>query len=404
MPAYRLADFEALLATPDVREGLEAAAARQGIAAAEVPEIARGHARAIAAEFSYGIALKFDRLLTWSWRRLLDGIEIRGIETVKHLEEGRTLVYLPCHRSHLDYLLLSHVIFHHALTPPFIAAGDNLNLPLIGRLLRAGGGFFMRRSFKGDPLYAAVFAAYLQGLLASELPIEFFLEGGRSRTGRMLPPKTGLLGMLMQAYARRPAKPLVIVPVYLGYERLPEGSSFVAELSGQPKRRESLLGVFSTIRLLNQKFGRAYVSFGEPLDVSGWLDAHCAGWRDAAEVSRPAVTTLAEEVLLRINAVAPVNPVNWVALALLESPGSASPRPELAQRIAAWQARLPGTALAPADCIAQALRLGMVEAQGDVIAAPGEKAALLEYFRNNVLHHFEPPKVGGEETAWKSPG
>ena len=146
---------------------------------------------------------------------------------------GQEIVYLPCHRSHIDYLLLSYLIYRNGLTPPHIAAGDNLDMPLVGGLLRRGGAFFLRRSFKGEPLYAAVFHEYLHLMLARGFPIEYFIEGGRSRTGRTLAPKAGILGMTIASFVRSHSRPLVFVPVYVGYERIIEGDTYVRELAGR---------------------------------------------------------------------------------------------------------------------------------------------------------------------------
>jgi 1-acyl-sn-glycerol-3-phosphate acyltransferase len=124
---------------------------------------------------------------------------------------------VPCHRSHVDYLLLSYVIYNENLALPYIAAGDNLNIPFIGRILRGGGAFFIRRSFKDNQLYTAVMRAYLYQLVKLGVPLEYFVEGGRSRTGRMLKPKLGMLGMTVEAYIKSQARPLAFVPVYIGY-------------------------------------------------------------------------------------------------------------------------------------------------------------------------------------------
>ncbi len=392
---YPPAAFETLLATPEVRVRIEAAAARQGVAPADAHARARDYARGIAANFSFPVARAGDRFLNWVFRRVFAGIEVRNLEAVRQLAPNASIVYLPCHRSHLDYLLLSHVIFHGGLTPPHIAAGDNMNMPLLGGLLRLGGGFFMRRSFKGDPLYATVFAVYLQGLLARGLPIEFFIEGGRSRTGRMLPPKTGLLGMVLEAFVRQPERPLVLVPVYIGYEKLPEGRSFLNEMAGRPKRSESLWDLVVSLRVLRQRFGSPCVSIGKPLPVADWLDGRLPDWRHAGGSGysslRPDVAELAEEASRRINAAALVMPVNLVALALLVSPGASTSVTELTERIARLQEQSADKLsfrLTPAECIAHAVALGVVNAHGEEVSAPDEKAALLEYFRNNVVHHF----------------
>ncbi|WP_444678382.1 1-acyl-sn-glycerol-3-phosphate acyltransferase [Halomonas sp. E19] len=118
-----------------------------------------------------------DGLLRRLWNRLYDGVEVHGLDRVKALAGDHTLVYVPCHRSHIDYLLLSYVLYRDGLMPPHIAAGRNLNMPMIGPLLRRCGAFFMRRSFRDKPLYAAVFHEYLHRLLAHGHPLEYFMEG-----------------------------------------------------------------------------------------------------------------------------------------------------------------------------------------------------------------------------------
>ena len=130
-------------------------------------------------------------LLNWFWNRIYEGIELAGIDKVNAVSRTHSLIYVPCHRSHVDYLLLSFLLFHKGLMIPHIAAGDNLNIPILGRILRQGGAFFMRRSFSGDELYSQVFKEYLYQTCNRGHSIEFFPEGGRSRTGRLLSPKLG---------------------------------------------------------------------------------------------------------------------------------------------------------------------------------------------------------------------
>jgi len=216
-------------------------AALHGIPLAEAQSRARGFALEIASDYSYGVVRALELFLTWLWTRLYDGIELHNFATVTHIAPGHEIVYVPCHRSHIDYLLLSYIIHRQGLTPPHIAAGANLNLPIVGSLLRRGGAFFLRRSLKGEALYAAVFHEYLHLMLARGFSIEYFIEGGRSRSGRMLTPKAGILGMTVLSFIRQHARPLVFVPVYVGYEKIIEGKAYLGELAGQPKQRESLL-------------------------------------------------------------------------------------------------------------------------------------------------------------------
>jgi len=411
--SHRNTQIDVLLGAPAVRTAIAAEAAGKGVPEAEAERTARGFALEIASDYTYGVVRAFVLFLTWLWTRLYGGVEVRNFETLARIAPGQGIVYLPCHRSHIDYLLLSYVVYQRGLTPPHIAAGENLNMPVVGPLLRRGGAFFLRRSFKGEPLYAAVFHEYLHMMLARGFPIEFFLEGGRSRSGRMLAPRVGILGMTVRSFLREQARPLVFVPVYLGYEKLLEGQAFLEELQGRPKRGESLWGLLGAWRVLGRKFGKVHVNFGEPLALAEFLDAQHPGWREGGESGdphadwvRPLVRAAAEEVARRINAAAVVTPVNLVALALLGTPKHTADAQALLRLIEHYQALLrtapysPGAAgceLPAAEVVAYAEQLGFVErlphALGELVRVRADAAPLLAYFRNNVLHLFALPAL-----------
>ena len=173
---------------------------------------ARKFAQEIAADVSYPTIRVLERVLSWVWNRLYDGIELNHAQRLHEVAKDRELVYVPCHRSHIDYLLLAYIIYKQGLSLPHIAAGVNLNMPIIGSILRRGGAFFLRRSFKGNRLYAAVFNAYLHEILSRGHAIEYFIEGGRSRTGRLRSPRAGMLSMTLHSYLQNPRRPLVFVP------------------------------------------------------------------------------------------------------------------------------------------------------------------------------------------------
>jgi glycerol-3-phosphate O-acyltransferase len=230
----------------------------------------------------------FALFLTWVWNKVYNGIEVHNFDRVTAVAPGHGVIYVPCHRSHADYLLLSYIIFTRGLMVPHIAAGSNLNLPLVGSILRRSGAFFLRRKIKGDPLYAAVFEEYLHLMIDRGFPIEYFIEGTRSRSGRTLTPKAGILAMTVQSFVRSHARPLVFVPVYIGYEKLMEGGSYIAELHGRPKKSESLLGLIRAARLLKRNFGRVHVNFGPPLALAEFLEAHHPDWRnDSPDAQAP---------------------------------------------------------------------------------------------------------------------
>ena len=218
---------------------------------------AQKYAEEIAANYSHAFVRFMEHALTRLWNRLYDGVVFGHVETLEQLAEGNEIVYVPCHRSHMDYLLLSYAIYVQGYAIPHIAAGINLNLPVVGRFLRKGGAFFIRRSFRGNALYTVVFMNYLAAIMARGHSIEYFIEGGRSRTGRLLQPKTGMLSMTVRSFLRDPARPVVFLPVYFGYERIVEGTTYIGELSGKPKEKESVFGLLRhAAQVCARRFGR----------------------------------------------------------------------------------------------------------------------------------------------------
>lgn len=408
--SHRNTQVDDLLEAPAVRSAIAAEAAGKHVTEAEAARRARAFALEIASDYTYGVVRAFEIFLTWLWTRLYDGVEVHNFDAITRIAPGQGIVYLPCHRSHVDYLLLSYVVFRHGLTPPHIAAGENLDMPVVGPLLRRGGAFFLRRSFKGEPLYAAVFHEYLHLMISRGFPIEYFIEGGRSRSGRMLAPKAGILGMTVRSYLREHTRPLLFVPVYLGYEKLIEGRAFLEEMQGRPKQRESLRGLLGAWRLLKREFGKVHVNFGEPLPLAEYLDGFRPGWADAADPRadwvREAIRSAAEELAKRINAAAVVTPINLVAVALLATPKHTADAQALMRQIGHCQALLreapysPGAvpcASSAEEIVAYAEKLGFVERMahplGDLLRVPPSEAALLAYFRNNVLHLFALPAL-----------
>ncbi len=408
--SHRNTQVDTLLGAAAVRAAIAAEAAAKSIAIEEAERRARGFALEIASDYTYGVVRAFVLFLTWLWTRLYAGVEVRNFETVARIAPGQEIVYLPCHRSHIDYLLLSYVVYQRGLTPPHIAAGANLNMPVVGPLLRRGGAFFLRRSFKGEPLYAAVFHEYLHLMIARGFPLEYFIEGGRSRSGRMLAPKAGILGMTVRSFLHGDTRPLIFVPVYLGYEKLLEGQAFLEELQGKPKRGESLWGLLGAWRLLGRRFGKVHVNFGEPLALAEFLDARHPGWREGGDPRaawvRPVIQDAAVELARRINAAAVVTPVNLVALALLATPKHTADAQALARQIEHYQALLrdaPYSAGAagcdkPAgEVVSYVEQLGFVERLphplGELVRVRAGEAALLSYFRNNVLHLVALPAL-----------
>jgi glycerol-3-phosphate O-acyltransferase len=366
---------------------------------------ARKYAYEIAADLSYPTVRVLERMLAWVWNRIYDGIKLNGIERLRAAADGNELVYVPCHRSHFDYLLLSYILYRQGLSLPYVAAGINLNIPVVGSILRRGGAFFLRRSFSGNRLYAAVFQAYLRELQTRGYPIEYFIEGGRSRTGRMLDPKVGMLSMTTHAFLQDSRRPVRFVPVYFGYEKLIEGRAFIDELTGEAKKKESLFGFFRSLKALREHFGEVYVNIGEPIDLAALLDEQVPDWReqqvgiDKPEWLPPVVNNLAGQVQQRINAAAAVTPISLLAVSLLATPRQTMAEADLRRQIDLYRELLERTPyshcvtlpeLDGEGIIEHGLKLDVVAREdhplGPLIGMRDQQAVLLTYFRNNILH------------------
>ena len=401
----------AMIASQTLEEAIGAESRRLSISYAEAEDRARKFAWEIASDFSYPVVRAVELLLKRLWDRLYDEVVIHHGKELAKVAPGKGIVYLPNHRSHIDYLLLSYFVSAEGLAPPHIAAGANLNFPIVGPVLRRGGAFYLRRTFKGEPLYAAVFREYLHTMLAKGFPIAYFIEGGRSRSGRTLSPKGGLLGMTLESFMRDHPRPLLLVPVYFSYEKLLEGRTLTAELEGQPKRRESLLELIGVARNLRRIYGSVHVNFGEALSLDQFLDGVAPGWhalegearRDTARRFTP---PLALEMARRINSAVVVNPINLFAMAIVGSPRYAQDERAIAQQIEwlktiltrrPYSDRAVLTPYEPAAVIAEALKLGFAtridDPLGDVISVPGSEIAALNSLRNNVLHAFALPAL-----------
>src|SRR5262245_8985017 len=328
-----------VLRASSVRRAMADEMRAKKISRREALKLGQDYAAEIAANYSHVMVAIIARILTWFWTRLYDGVELHHFDQLPKLADGNEIVYVPCHRSHIDYMLLSYAIYYKGFAIPHVAAGINLNMPLVGRLIRKFGAFYIRRSFKGNTLYTMVLMKYLGVMMARGHSIEFFIEGGRSRTGRLLQPKTGMLSMTLRSYLRDPRRPVVFLPVYFGYERLVEGKTYIGELSGKAKEKESVFMLLRTLPQLRKHFGKVHVSFGEAIRLEEVLARHApdlAARSDRDE--RPpwltdAVQELATRIMTSINSAACVTPMNLIALALLATPKQSMLESDLARQL-----------------------------------------------------------------------
>ncbi len=324
-----------------------------------------------------------------------------------------TLIYVPCHKSHIDYLMLNYIIYQNNLHPPRIAAGKNLAFWPVGTIFRKLGAFFIRRRFHGAKLYAEVFATYLKTLIKEGFNIEFFIEGGRSRTGKLVLPQLGLLNMILRAYQEGVTQDLIFIPSFIGYDQVMEEKAYLTELKGSQKKAESWRQLFHIRKLLKKRYGRVYLRFSEPIFFSEYLRQHQMDNRQLSEEERRTIgRDLAFNIIQNINEVSVVTPFSLVCAALLTYPRKGVYRRELLEIINVFydflverQAHLAETLTHLPQAVEEALTLcearkliTPIEKEEELADELGlgaysideSKRLVLEYYKDNIIHFFIP--------------
>ncbi|MFN7147083.1 MAG: 1-acyl-sn-glycerol-3-phosphate acyltransferase, partial [Myxococcota bacterium] len=385
---------------------------RENAATGKAPEQLRAEVAKtydkIAARFSFPTIRVLAAVCRLIWNRIYSGIDVRpqDMDRIREALRTGTPVLVPCHRSHLDYLLLSSLLYEHDVVIPHIVAGDNLSFWPLGAIFRRSGAFFIRRSFTGDRVFPVVFARYLQELVHMEVPVEFFIEGGRSRTGKLLPPKVGVLGMVLDgaAEATRADRDVTFLPIYIGYEQIAEETAYARELSGARKEKESVQQVVKATGVLKNRYGKVYLRVGEPLTAREIFAGE--DWRALSKDRRHEILMSAgERILHRINAEAVALPTAIVALAVLAHPRRGLRHAELRARVERVRTFLRSAGVAEGggmdhvdgileEALSRFAKNRMVtaleEEHGRVSSIVPERRMTLEYYKNTVLHAFAP--------------
>ncbi|MDD2672062.1 MAG: 1-acyl-sn-glycerol-3-phosphate acyltransferase [Syntrophales bacterium] len=377
---------------------------------------AKKYLKEITADYNEIYIEIWQKALTWLWNNIYDGVVVdrEGLLKIKDISKRMPFVIIPCHRSHIDYLLLSYVFDEYGIQLPFVAAGTNLLFWPLGPIFRKSGAFFIRRSFKGHDLYQAVFAKYMKVLLKEGLPIEFFIEGGRSRTGKMAMPKYGILSMIIQAYKEGIGEDLAVVPVFIGYDRVIEEKSYLKEVGGEPKKPENAADILKSSNALRRRFGSVYVNVGEPILLKSYLSALERSFEEMSlEERRSLYRKIGYEIVHEINQVSVVAPVALAACALLchdrrgitdnELRGILD---EMYRYLVYRNVKFASTfsnrekaiddALALFESTGTITRMGIEEEDMEddieeiVYSVEEGKRLNLEYYKNNILHFFVP--------------
>ncbi|KDN09933.1 glycerol-3-phosphate 1-O-acyltransferase PlsB, partial [Gilliamella sp. Imp1-1] len=403
-----------LLNNPGLSEAIQEEAKSKNIDIDKAKKNALVMLNEIAANFSYRMLRITDFVLTWAWNRLYQGLKVTNADPVRELaQNGHEIVYAPCHRSHMDYLLLSYVLYRQGLVPPHIAAGINLNFWPAGPIFRRLGAFFIRRSFRGNKLYTAVFREYLAELFIRGYSVEYFIEGGRSRTGRLLDPKTGMLMMTIQTLLRGDSRPITVVPVYIGYEHVLEVATYANELRGAKKEKESLGRTIKAFFKL-KKLGFGYVNFGQPIPLNQFLNQQVPDWRNEIEPTgtqrpswlTPTTNLLAKQIMEHINSSAAINAMNLCCSILLAADQRALTKVRLLEHIDYFLKLLKNIPYSdlitipdqtPEELFEHAKQMGKfiitTDEVGEMVGLTTEQAVLMTYYRNNIQHLLIIPAI-----------
>ncbi len=369
----------------------------------------------IAADYNNAFVHTLCMIFGWVWKTMFDGVslDLEGLNRVKSAAAKAPLVFVPCHKSHFDYLVLSYLLFTNNMPCPHVAAGRNLTFWPVGSIFRKAGAFFIRRSFQGARIYARVLSEYIRMLIKQGFNIEFFIEGGRSRTGKMILPKTGLLTILMDAYRSGACHDLLFVPVYVGYDRLLEESAILMELEGNRKKQESFRQLISARKLMKERHGRIYVQFDEPVSLKSLVSKFGDSIQDMEHAQFQALgRNLAYRIINAINRISVVTPQALTACAILNYPKQSFTQSDLhgyvetyLNYLAFQNARFSENFDDPVRALQNVLAIyssrrfvekqrirgkdgNPMEEQRFVVSE--NKRLNLEYYKNNCIHFFVP--------------
>ncbi|MCR9097052.1 MAG: glycerol-3-phosphate 1-O-acyltransferase [bacterium] len=315
---YKVARFlhEQILATPAFQGGLEKLARETGQSSASVRRAAQRYLKEIAAKHSPRMIDVFAGLSRSMATRGYDAVRYdRGrLAEIRALAQQHPVVFLPTHKSNVDHMVVFHLLHEDGLPPPHTAGGINMNFFPLGPLARRAGIFFIRRTFADNPVYKFVLRAYIDFLVEKRFPLEWYIEGGRSRSGKLLPPRYGMLSYVVDSFWRGKSDDVILLPISIAYDQISEVTDYSYEDRGGTKQAENAVWFAKYLARLGGEYGSIEISFGDPLSLREALGAPQG---DALPLDDLAVPKLAFEVCARMNRVTPITPIALGMLALL---------------------------------------------------------------------------------------
>ncbi len=382
---------------PEFRVGVAHLARELGRPEAATRQRAVRYLREIAASHSTFLIDVIANAIHWIYRQGYGALSYdeQQVRDLYGLGQGHPLVFLPSHRSNLDRLVLQYLLWENDLPPNHTAGGINMNFFPVGPLIRRTGVFFIRRSFKDNPLYKLVLRSYIDYLIEKRFSLEFYLEGGRSRSGKLLPPRYGLLAYVTDAYRRGKSDDVFLIPTSIAYDHIQDVGAYASEQRGDTKERESFSWAWRAIRSLRRRYGNIYVRFGEPVSLAKEMPVGDEGEMD--------VPKLAFEVMARIGRVTPITPTSLVTLALLAREDRAMTVPEIIDELSDLIAfverrRFPtteplrlddGSIRAVLDRLAEHDLVTTFDAGPEAVyAIRAEQHLAAAFYRNTIVHFF----------------
>jgi glycerol-3-phosphate O-acyltransferase len=403
---------ESILANDRLRQFMAQHASSRNEALHVVRREADGFLDEIAAKYNHFFIRWVSVIVGWLLRTMYDGsvLDTEGLKRIKAMSQKGPLILVPCHKSHIDYLILSWALFQHNMPCPHTAAGKNLSFWPLGPIFRAGGAFFLRRSFRGAVLYAKVFSEYIHRLLEEGFNIELFIEGGRSRSGKLLMPKLGFLSILLNAYKNGACEDMIFAPVFIGYDQILEEGAYLHEIEGGKKEPENLLQVIKARRFLKQRYGKIYINFHEPVSLQQILLNYDSSLTDMSQKTlNELCRNLGWRLINAIDRVSVVTPHALTAAAILNCPARRFSVEEIMQIVETYftllfsqKAKLTDTLQmdyrgACEQAIENYLQRKIIELPGGEknmpvelvqYALPAGKRLQLEYYKNNCIAYF----------------
>ena len=329
---YKVPRFlhEEVLTRPSFLGGLDTLAREEDVATPVVRRKAERYLKEIAANHSPLMIDIFAQLSRSSSTRGYEGLRFDSeeIEVVRKLAQQHSVVFIPTHKSNLDHMVMFRVLHEDGMPPSHTAGGINMNFFPTGPIARRAGIFFIRRSFNDNAIYKFVLRAYIDFLIEKRFPIEWFIEGGRSRIGKLLPPRYGMLSYVVDSYRRGKSEDVILIPVSIAYDQISEVGDYSREERGAAKEAEGFTWLVKFLGRLGHKYGHIDLRFGEPLSLRAALGPPGDG-EGGERFDKLTVPKLAFEVCARMNRVTPITPISLGMVALLGCGDRAMSLPEI---------------------------------------------------------------------------